>query len=979
MSGGLVATTVYADAEPPLDEASLPALHQELQWQRNDVRIFAHAAAETQVAIKDALAHKFNTARSGAADSIAAGVNDPGFLEVFPRVASRPPKLLQELEAILVDRLRANDKAASMTVLGSARERDPKLSANLSLDGHRQVMSAFIAGFSTYAPLLSRIQAEFDRALNEGVRSAQENVEMRYQMASNELARERATAEVRGQVLAEDLSFRAAALSKLQELRERAVRAEKKKLLAEKDLRDAQAEEARMRALVESLRGTNNKLQELLIEEDRWAAKPLSGHLVGMPIGPLTKADEEFLEQELGGMDTLAVTPSAAAAGAASAFKSSMSLARNNSAACLKGSYNVITIYTCKPSRFLRPRLEVAHASSWPGHSFAHYWGRPKPWDKLTLRRRLRLLCLAASSFHPASLHVALQFSGVALRPEVAEAASAAGDLQAVQRLVAEGCELSLEAVKLAAACGHLSVLQWIWSGAEPQLRLRSAFGWEAAGSHQAVAEAACAGGQGVVLTWLEAQNVEAVAVPPLAGAAGEAMPPAAAATDFEPRGWGFAGLLNAAACYGQYEIVERLYMQEVERLGMPHLADLLACRLRVAAMCGTQEELAWRYQDLAGIEHVHLGKNLLSDLFACALCALDSHWRAKAEWLVDCWETEFDMDPQLLEEILTLGFFKFKHRAGSTNRIVPEQPDVFERFRVGAARVDLADRGGSWHVHAAAVAVRADNVPLLQAVLEDWSPTAASEAIGSEDFRALLDDAVLSDDPRPVVLFGTSHLLLAAKEGCMRMLEFMFPWFPAIRAHDRHDQQLRGLGERGLPVDVAAVAAGGSVQAVEWAVWAQLQQELTGRHTAPTRGIRRPGLSMSVSTFTTPGHAWHVAATCGNLATAARMLYHAWTYENAGSACRQPAGFLARPRSVRYFNGADGRCRAVNCLRLWASMLDQPAPQPPRYALPRLTAEQWAELVSYLDSPQRRPPQLQPHQLAWARAVQAPDTVVHV
>lgn len=192
----------------------------------------------------------------------------------------------------------------------------------------------------------------------------------------------------------------------------------------------------------------------------------------------------------------------------------------------------------------------------------------------------------------------------------------------------------------------------------------------------------------------------------------------------------------------------------------------------------------------------------------------------------------------------------------------------------------------------------------------------------------------------------------------------------------------------------------------------------------------------MSVSTFTTPGHAWHVAATCGNLATAARMLYHAWTYENAGSACRQPAGFLARPRSVRYFNGADGRCRAVNCLRLWASMLDQPAPQPPRvefmrvpddalggaeepataageggsdndnsnggsgnagaggrlvrvvvccgsavtqYALPRLTAEQWAELVSYLDSPQRRPPQLQPHQLAWARAVQAPDTVVHV
>lgn len=136
-------TRASATPTPSQHPSPRRALHQELQWQRNDVRIFAHAAAETQVAIKDALAHKFNTARSGAADSIAAGVNDPGFLEVFPRVASRPPKLLQELEAILVDRLRANDKAASMTVLGSARERDPKLSANLSLDGHRQVCVGF--------------------------------------------------------------------------------------------------------------------------------------------------------------------------------------------------------------------------------------------------------------------------------------------------------------------------------------------------------------------------------------------------------------------------------------------------------------------------------------------------------------------------------------------------------------------------------------------------------------------------------------------------------------------------------------------------------------------------------------------------------------------------------------------------------------------------------------------------------------------
>ncbi len=65
-----------------------------------------------------------------------------------------------------------------------------------------QVFSAFIHGFSTYSPLLARIQAEFDQALNDGVRCAQENVEMRTLMARNEMQRERAAANVRGQVLA---------------------------------------------------------------------------------------------------------------------------------------------------------------------------------------------------------------------------------------------------------------------------------------------------------------------------------------------------------------------------------------------------------------------------------------------------------------------------------------------------------------------------------------------------------------------------------------------------------------------------------------------------------------------------------------------------------------------------------------------------------------------------------------------------------
>lgn len=59
-------------------------------------------------------------------------------LQVFPRVASRPPRLLQELEALLVDRLRSADKAASVTQL-LPKDRDPRMAANLSLDVHRQV------------------------------------------------------------------------------------------------------------------------------------------------------------------------------------------------------------------------------------------------------------------------------------------------------------------------------------------------------------------------------------------------------------------------------------------------------------------------------------------------------------------------------------------------------------------------------------------------------------------------------------------------------------------------------------------------------------------------------------------------------------------------------------------------------------------------------------------------------------------------
>lgn len=69
------------------------------------------------------------------------------YVQVFPRAASRPPRLLQELQALLVDRLRVNDRLASTSTL-LAKERDPGMAANLLLDGHRQVCAPVFCSLS---------------------------------------------------------------------------------------------------------------------------------------------------------------------------------------------------------------------------------------------------------------------------------------------------------------------------------------------------------------------------------------------------------------------------------------------------------------------------------------------------------------------------------------------------------------------------------------------------------------------------------------------------------------------------------------------------------------------------------------------------------------------------------------------------------------------------------------------------------------
>ncbi|KAL6757901.1 hypothetical protein V8C86DRAFT_2612865 [Haematococcus lacustris] len=256
---------------------------------------FAHATAKTQTAFTDAL----HTARPVSRGPNSPNVNtqDPGFLEVFPRVASRPPRLLQELDSMLVERLRLADKAAcTSTVL--PKERDPLMAANLALEAHRQVFSAFVQGFTTYTGLLSRIQAEFEFTLAEGVRAAAENVEIRKRMAAEAERLAARQQEERAKVLAAEVPYRQAAFATLLEVKERTLRLTKRTAAAEKELAEARAEEQRLQQVVQALQAKGAALAAIMSGEQAWSAGPHSPALKQLAVGPLSKEDQAYLESE---------------------------------------------------------------------------------------------------------------------------------------------------------------------------------------------------------------------------------------------------------------------------------------------------------------------------------------------------------------------------------------------------------------------------------------------------------------------------------------------------------------------------------------------------------------------------------------------------------------------------------------------------------------------------------------------------------
>ncbi|KAF5834784.1 flagellar associated protein [Dunaliella salina] len=88
----------------------------------------------------------------------------------------RQPKLLQSLEAFLDERLAVVDRVGSNSKGYAA--------AKMRTDAHQQVFDAFLHSFTTYRSLLTRIKNEYDRSLDDALRSVFDNVHMQAELTT---------------------------------------------------------------------------------------------------------------------------------------------------------------------------------------------------------------------------------------------------------------------------------------------------------------------------------------------------------------------------------------------------------------------------------------------------------------------------------------------------------------------------------------------------------------------------------------------------------------------------------------------------------------------------------------------------------------------------------------------------------------------------------------------------------------------------
>ncbi|KAG2439466.1 hypothetical protein HXX76_004821 [Chlamydomonas incerta] len=183
----------------------------------------------------------------------------------------------------------------------------------------------------------------------------------------------------------------------------------------------------------------------------------------------------------------------------------SIKLLNRETAACLREHRRLAL--AAPPMAWPLHDLPQLAQQPWPGDAFMRHWGRPEPWRALNLRERRRLLCLAASSGHAASLASALAHCDCGLHVHALEGAAAAGDVTACEMLLGAGCEWAHSVFAAAAGAGHLPVCRAFWAAGlrpPPPRHTRSA-----------VVEAACRGGHVHVLSWLADVGYVRVLLPP--------------------------------------------------------------------------------------------------------------------------------------------------------------------------------------------------------------------------------------------------------------------------------------------------------------------------------------------------------------------------------------------------------------------------------------------------------------------------------
>ncbi|KAG2431759.1 hypothetical protein HXX76_009255 [Chlamydomonas incerta] len=455
----------------------------------------------------------------------------------------------------------------------------------------------------------------------------------------------------------------------------------------------------------------------------------------------------------------------------------------------------------------------VIAAAPWPGWQFAAHWAAPEPWRALNLHQRRRLLCLAASSGHGPSLDAALAHCGCSLTSEVLVSAARAGRTAACKRLLAEGCEVGVEAACAAAEAGHLRLCSLLWS----KRRRDYTCGSDVVDADVVrVAEAACFGGHATVLQWL-AQD---------AGLYDEAV------QDECRRQWINEELATAAARGGHVSLMRRLFAtlpapQEPHDSMWPWLLGnvALGCPLPVFRDLAAKWRLLeppqpddpWAVGALEGSDFVH-----------CALGSGTPDWKEKVELVLA-------RRPDILAAAMADMDKPPPCMACDPLKWAAAQPDFEQRLRYL-----VSDKGVAPPRSAAVAAAGAGDVGALRFLLDECGVRLSDDCIreaARHDQRAVLeflrdrgqlpsrsgDGRTLDTSAAPVCVLAATAMTTTSSLTNQHVNEEPGFWghvFDRVARQGTDVAALRYLHERlGTEVQLRPIAAAGSVEQLEWAL----------------------------------------------------------------------------------------------------------------------------------------------------------------